>query len=72
MHAAKGLGHMIAAFAYNAVGDTLRAKKHARLAVETGLVNSEGRETDVEVLNGLRRDPTTHWTYMARRFAGGR
>ncbi|EHK98295.1 putative N-lysine methyltransferase SMYD2 [Glarea lozoyensis 74030] len=37
LHAAVGTGHMFAALAYNAVGDTKSAVKHAKLALDAGM-----------------------------------
>jgi hypothetical protein len=67
VHAARGTGHMFAALAYNAVGDTSRAKKHARLAIEAGMVNSGEKDADVEEMSALRENPKGHWSYLVRR-----
>jgi hypothetical protein len=67
IHAAIGKGHVFAALAHNAVGDTFRAKKHARLAIEAGMVNSGGeKDEDVRDLLMLKENPEGHWSYMAR------
>lgn len=67
VHAAKGTGHMFAALAYNAVGDVSRAKKHARLAVEAGMVSAGEKEADIGEMTALRENPSGHWSYLARR-----
>jgi hypothetical protein len=67
VHAAKGTGHMFAALAYNAVGDVSRAKKHARLAVEAGMVSAGEKEADIREMAALRENPSGHWSYLARR-----
>jgi hypothetical protein len=72
VHAAIGTGHMFAALAYNAAGDVSRAKKHARLAIEAGMVNSGSKEADVDEMNALRLDPKKHWSYMVRGSRFGR
>ena len=67
IHAAIGKGHVFAALAHNAVGDTFRAKKHARLAIEVGIVNSGGeKDEDVKDMLMLKENPEGHWSYMAR------
>ncbi len=66
VHSAEGPGHMFAAFAYNAVGDVSMAKKHARLALEAGLVTAGLAETDEDEMRKLKSDPREHWTYLAR------
>ena len=67
VHAAMGTGHMFAALAYNAVGDTSNAKKHARLAIAAGMVNSGEKDADVKEMTALKENPEGHWSYMARR-----
>jgi hypothetical protein len=67
IHAAMGKGHMFAALAHNAVGDTFRAKKYAKLAIEAGMVNSGGeKDEDVKDMTALKENPEGHWSYMAR------
>jgi len=68
VHAAKGTGHMFAALAYNAVGRTKEARKHAKMAIEAGMVNSgsQSREDDAKEMEGLIKTPREHWSYMAR------
>jgi hypothetical protein len=58
---------MFAALAYNAVGDVSRAKKHARLAVEAGMVSAGEKEADIREMAALRENPSGHWSYLARR-----
>ncbi len=65
-HSAKGPGHMFAAFAYNAVGDFSMAKRHARFALEAGLMTAGLEETDEDEMRELRSHPKRHWTYLAR------
>ena len=70
IHAAKGTGHMFAALAYNAVGDTGKAREHAEKALEAGLVNNghgSGEEGDESEMRGLLGWPEGHWSFMARR-----
>ncbi|CZR52870.1 uncharacterized protein PAC_02747 [Phialocephala subalpina] len=67
IHAAIGLGHMLAALAYNADGDVSMAKKHARLALKGGVVTDGSREKDEDDLRALRESPMTHWSYLARK-----
>ncbi len=66
IHAAMGKGHMLAALAYNAVGDTFQSKKHARLAIEAGIVNSGEEGADVKDMTALKEGPEGHWSFMAR------
>ncbi|KAF8850985.1 SET domain-containing protein [Acephala macrosclerotiorum] len=67
IHAAQGVGHMLAALAYNANGDVSMAKKHARLALEGGVVTDGSRQKDEADLRALRESPNTHWSYLARK-----
>lgn len=67
IHAAQGLGHMLAALAYNAEGDTSLARKHARLAVKAGIVAEGEREANEEDMVHLRENPKGHWSYMKRK-----
>ncbi|KAL5323991.1 hypothetical protein ACEPPN_008534 [Leptodophora sp. 'Broadleaf-Isolate-01'] len=66
VHAALGTGHMFAALAYNADGDMKGAKKHARLAIEAGMVNSGVKDGDREEMESLLSDPRHHWSYNIR------
>lgn len=66
VHAARGMGHMFAALAYNAIGDTSKAKKYARMAIEAGLIGSEEMERDVREMTALRARPREHWSFMIR------
>lgn len=80
IHAANGLGHMLAALAYNADGDVSMAKKHARLALKGGVVTDGSRQKDEDDLRALRESPKTHWSHLVRKiqqlegktFKGGR
>ncbi|KAG0646390.1 N-lysine methyltransferase SMYD2 [Hyphodiscus hymeniophilus] len=70
IHAAKGTGHMFAALAYNAVGDTAMAKEHAEGALVAGLVNNghaNGEAADENEMKSLVDWPEGHWSFMARR-----
>lgn len=67
VHAAKGVGHMLAALTYNAAGDISMARKHARLALQVGVVTDGSREKDEEDLKALRTNPKAHWSYLARK-----
>jgi len=67
IHAAKGTGHMFAALAYNAVGDTHMAKAHAEQALKSGLVNNALGDRDEDEMKDLLAWPEGHWSYMARR-----
>jgi len=66
IHAAMGKGYMLAALAYNAVGDTYQAKKHARLAIKAGIVSSGEEEADAKDMTALNENPEGHWSYKAR------
>lgn len=67
LHAAVGTGHMLAALAYNAVGDTGKAKMHGRKAIEAGMVSSGSNDVDVVEVKALLKDPVAHWSYLARK-----
>jgi hypothetical protein len=67
VHTARGTGHIFAALAYNAVGDTSSAKKHARLAIEAGMVNSGEKDADVKEMMALRENPKSYWSYFVKR-----
>jgi hypothetical protein len=70
IHAAKGTGHMFAALAYNAIGDTNMGRKHAEKALEAGLVNNghiSGEQGDESEMKSLLSWPEGHWSFMARR-----
>ncbi|PMD45390.1 SET domain-containing protein [Hyaloscypha variabilis F] len=66
VHAAMGKGHMLAALAYNAVGDTYQAKKHANLAIKAGIVSSGEEEADTKDMAALNENPEGHWSFKAR------
>lgn len=66
VHAALGTGHMFAALAYNAAGEAKGAKKHAKLAIEAGMVNSGAVDGDREEMEALLRDPRGHWSWNVR------
>jgi hypothetical protein len=66
VHAAMGKGHMLAALAYNAVGDTYQAKKHAKLAIKAGIVSSGEEEADSKDMAALNENPEGHWSFKAR------
>ncbi|KUJ13160.1 SET domain-containing protein [Mollisia scopiformis] len=67
IHAAKGIGHMLAALAYNAEGDISLAKKHAKLALESGVVTDGSKEADENDLEAMRKSPKSHWSYLVRK-----
>jgi hypothetical protein len=70
IHAAKGTGHMFAALAYNAVGETGKAREHAEKALEAGLVNNghvNGEAGDESEMKSLLEWAEGHWSFMARR-----
>jgi hypothetical protein len=67
LHSALGMGHMLAALAYNAIGDTKKAKMHGRKAIEVGMVTSRSDDTDIDEVKVLLRDPVAHWSYLARK-----
>jgi hypothetical protein len=67
LHSAIGMGHMFAALAYNAIGDTEKAKMHGRKAIEVGMVTSRSDDTDIVEVKALLRDPVGHWSYLARK-----
>jgi hypothetical protein len=66
LHAAIGTGHMFAAFAYNAVGDIKEAVRHAKKALEAGMVSSGSVVNDEKEMANLIAAPKAHWTYMKR------
>lgn len=66
LHAAKGMGHMFAALAHNAAGAASRAKEHAELALDAGVVSDGSKEEDERSMTQLKEFPTGHWSYMAR------
>lgn len=66
IHAAKGAGHMLAALAFNGLGDTSMAREHAEKALEAGLVSS-GNGADEAETKSLLEWPERHWSFMARR-----
>jgi hypothetical protein len=66
IHAALGMGHMFAALTYNAVGDISRAKRHARLALQAGMVSNGSGGGDEEEMRSLREDPKGHWSWLVR------
>jgi len=66
IHAALGMGHMFAALAHNAVGDVSRAKRHARLALQAGMVSNGSGRGDEDDMRSLREDPMRHWSWMVR------
>jgi hypothetical protein len=70
IHAAKGTGHIFAALAYNAVGETGKAREHAEKALEAGLVNNghvNGEAGDESEMKSLLGWAEGHWSFMARR-----
>ncbi|RDW70391.1 hypothetical protein BP5796_08788 [Coleophoma crateriformis] len=68
LHAAVATGHMFASMAYNAIGDTDRAKQFAERALKAGMVNSgvNGGNSDVDDMRAMLRDAESHWSYLAR------
>jgi hypothetical protein len=67
LHSALGMGHMLAALAYNAIGDTKKAKMHGRKAIEVGMVTSRSDDTDTDEVKALLRDPVAHWSFLVRK-----
>lgn len=69
LHAAVATGYMFASLAYNAIGDTKKARKYAARALETGIVNNgvSGGTDDVEEMRVMRADPKRHWSFMRRK-----
>ncbi|CZT53198.1 uncharacterized protein RSE6_14666 [Rhynchosporium secalis] len=66
VYAGLGTGHMLAALAYNDDGDMKNAKKHAKLAIEAGMVNSGIKDKYREEMESLLSDPRHHWSYNVR------
>ena len=54
---------MFAALAYNADGDMKEAKKHAKLAIEAGMINTSVKDGDREEIESLLSDPRHHWSF---------
>ncbi|EPQ61506.1 hypothetical protein BGT96224_ASP20281 [Blumeria graminis f. sp. tritici 96224] len=65
VHAAAGMGHMFAAIAYNNIGDTTQAVKHAQIAREMGIINDAKREDNEEDMLSLLKAPSLHWSYKS-------
>ena len=53
LYAALGTGHMFAALAFNAEGDTKKAKKHAEKAIEAGILGNGDQERDEKEMKSL-------------------
>lgn len=66
LHAAIGTGHMFAAYAYNALGNTEMAIKHAEKAIKAGMVSSGSAADDEREMRALLESPVGHWSYMRR------
>jgi hypothetical protein len=66
LHAAIGTGHMFAALAYNAVGNTRMAARHGKKAIDAGMVGSGSSDANVAEIKALLDEPKNHWSYMAR------
>ena len=66
LHAAIGTGHMFAALAYNAVGNTKKAVRHGKKAIDAGMVGSGSSDANVAEIEALLDDPRKHWSFMAR------
>jgi len=65
LYAAKATGHKVAALAYNAVGDTEAAQRHAKVALEVGMVSS-GSDEYAEEMKILLKNPAAHWSWHVR------
>ena len=66
LHAAVGTGHMFAALAYNAVGNTKSAVRHGKMAIEAGIMGNGSEEANAADIEALLHGPRDHWSYMAR------
>lgn len=58
--------YVLAALNYNLFGDAKKAKKYAKLAVETGIVEFGPDADDVAAMRELARDPKAHFTWRKR------
>ncbi|KAF2274543.1 SET domain-containing protein [Westerdykella ornata] len=56
-----------AALAYNAVGDTTRAIKYAKLAKEAILLKDGPWTPNMQIWTELLKDPTQHWSFRRRK-----
>lgn len=65
LHAAKATGYKVAALAYNAVGDVRTAQRHAKSALDMGIVSS-GLDEYAEEMKRILANPVAHWSYRAR------
>ncbi|KAK9414204.1 hypothetical protein SUNI508_02303 [Seiridium unicorne] len=55
-----------AAIEYNGAGEPWLATKYARLAIQHGLAAGGPRDSDVNEMMKLARDPWQHWSWMLR------
>ncbi|KAI0386971.1 hypothetical protein F5Y04DRAFT_242706 [Hypomontagnella monticulosa] len=58
--------HVVAALNYNLFGDAKNARKHARLAAETGIVEFGPEAGDVKAMEELAKSPEKHFTWRKR------
>lgn len=58
--------YVLAALNYNLFGDAKKAKKYAKLAIETGIVEFGPDADDVAAMRELARDPKAHFTWRKR------
>jgi len=61
---------MLAALAYNAIGDVSAARKHARLALKFGVETEREKGKDENEMRELRGSPETHWSFLVRKRGG--
>jgi hypothetical protein len=61
LHAARATGHTLAVLAYNGIGDAKSAERHAKLALDSGMVSS-GTDNEEEGMTKLLEDPGEPWS----------
>ncbi|CAG8984139.1 hypothetical protein HYALB_00006242, partial [Hymenoscyphus albidus] len=66
LHSVINIGHMFAAFTYNAVGNVAMAFEHAGKAVETSMGGTGSVNDDEVDMWALLQNPKGHWSYMKR------
>ncbi|KAL1884398.1 hypothetical protein Plec18167_001986 [Paecilomyces lecythidis] len=55
-----------AALTYNAVGNSVQAKKYAKLAAESGTMKDGPDAANVRAMKELVKDPGRHWSWRRR------
>ena len=55
-----------AALAYNAIGESKKAEKYAKLAREAILMKDGSWTPSLQLWNELLKDPKKHWSYRRR------